>query len=95
MSLSLFILSHGRALTVGVRLSLHVLALTVNLLDQGILRVDLIDGREIHGADRSGKSDPYAVFTLNGQKVFKSQTKKKTLTPQWDENFTVSVVGQP
>lgn len=39
-----------------------------------------------------GKSDPYAVFTLNGQKVFKSQTKKKTLNPDWGEAFNISVV---
>lgn len=39
-----------------------------------------------------GKSDPFAVFTLNGQRVFKSQTKKKTLNPDWNEDFTVSVV---
>jgi len=39
-----------------------------------------------------GKSDPFAVFTLNGQKVFKSQTKKKTVSPDWNENFVVSVV---
>ena len=39
-----------------------------------------------------GKSDPFAVFTLNGQRVFKSQTKKKTLTPEWFEDFVVSVV---
>ncbi|KAK0198528.1 C2 domain-containing protein [Armillaria mellea] len=59
--------------------------------NQGIVRVDLIDGREIPAADRSGKSDPYAVFTLNEQRVFKSQTKKKTLNPEWNENFQVSV----
>jgi Ca2+-dependent lipid-binding protein len=59
--------------------------------NQGTLRIDLLDGREIHGVDRGGKSDPYAVFTLNGQKVFKSQTKKKTLTPEWNENFTCQV----
>lgn len=41
----------------------------------------------------AGKSDPFAVFTLNGQKVFKSQTKKKTLSPEWNENFTVQVVS--
>lgn len=40
----------------------------------------------------SGKSDPYTVFELNGQRVFKSQTKKKTLNPQWNEDFTVQVV---
>ncbi|KAK0208431.1 C2 domain-containing protein [Desarmillaria ectypa] len=56
--------------------------------NQGVLRVDLIDAREIPAADRS---DPYAVFTLNEQRVFKSQTKKKTLSPEWNENFQVSV----
>ncbi|KAF8168240.1 C2 domain-containing protein [Crassisporium funariophilum] len=59
--------------------------------NQGIVRVDLLDGREIRGVDRGGKSDPYAVFQLNGQKVFKSQTKKKTVTPEWNEHFEVSV----
>ncbi|KII93708.1 hypothetical protein PLICRDRAFT_131763 [Plicaturopsis crispa FD-325 SS-3] len=59
--------------------------------NQGVLRVDLLDGHGIRGVDRGGKSDPFAVFTLNGQKVFKSQTKKKTLTPDWQENFVVSV----
>lgn len=58
----------------------------------GTLRVDLIDGQEIRGVDRGGKSDPYVVFTFNGQKVHKSQTKKKTLTPEWNENFICPVV---
>lgn len=40
----------------------------------------------------SGKSDPYAVFSLNDNKVHKSQTKKKTLNPEWQENFVVNVV---
>ncbi|KAJ7071483.1 C2 domain-containing protein [Mycena amicta] len=59
--------------------------------NQGTLRVDLLDGSDIRGVDRSGKSDPFAVFSLDGSKVFKSQTKKKTLAPVWNENFTVSV----
>jgi Ca2+-dependent lipid-binding protein len=58
----------------------------------GHLRVELLDGNEIRGVDRGGKSDPYAVFTLNGQKVFKSSTKKKTLTPVWKEVFECDVV---
>ncbi len=40
---------------------------------------------------RAGKSDPFVVFTLNGEKVFKSQTKKKTLHPEWNETFSVQV----
>lgn len=39
-----------------------------------------------------GKSDPYAVFSLNGDKVYKSQVKKKTLSPEWNETFDVEVV---
>ncbi|KIJ45255.1 hypothetical protein M422DRAFT_207610 [Sphaerobolus stellatus SS14] len=59
--------------------------------NQGLLRVDLISGHDILAADRSGKSDPYAVFSFNNQKVFKSQTKKKTLNPEWDETFEFTV----
>jgi Ca2+-dependent lipid-binding protein len=62
-------------------------------LDQGTLRVELVDGRDIVAADRGGKSDPYAVFSLNGNKVYKSQTKKKTLSPEWNETFVVGVVS--
>ncbi|CAE6470842.1 unnamed protein product [Rhizoctonia solani] len=59
--------------------------------NMGVLHVELVDGREIHGADRSGKSDPFVVFNLNGSKVFKSQTKKKTLAPEWKESFDISI----
>jgi len=63
------------------------------IVDMGILRVDLLDGSDIRGVDRSGKSDPYAVFTLNGDRVYKSQIIKKTLAPQWNEDFLCNVVS--
>ncbi|OJA07635.1 hypothetical protein AZE42_01107 [Rhizopogon vesiculosus] len=59
--------------------------------NQGMLRVDLLAGKDLRAADRTGKSDPFAVFTLNGAKIFTSQTKKKTLDPAWSESFEVSV----
>ncbi|KDQ54885.1 hypothetical protein JAAARDRAFT_37997 [Jaapia argillacea MUCL 33604] len=59
--------------------------------NQGVLQVTLIDGYDIQGVDRGGKSDPFAVFTLNGQRAWKSQTKKKTLTPEWNETFSLQV----
>ncbi|KAG6814026.1 hypothetical protein H0H92_003876 [Tricholoma furcatifolium] len=62
--------------------------------DQGILRVELLDAAKLHAADRSGKSDPFAVFTLNGEKVFQSQVKKKTLTPEWNETFAINVTSR-
>jgi len=33
------------------------------------------------------------IFTLDGERVFKSQTKKKTIHPEWNETFAVTVVG--
>ncbi|WWD07266.1 hypothetical protein V865_005363 [Kwoniella europaea PYCC6329] len=59
--------------------------------NMGVLRVDVLSAKGLHGADRSGKSDPYIVFTLNGMKVFKSETKKKTLSPTWNESFEVMI----
>lgn len=60
-------------------------------LDMGILRVEVIGAKNIMAGDRSGKSDvgppsyclpdtdqqPYVTFNLNGNRVFKSETKKK------------------
>ncbi|GBE78423.1 Uncharacterized protein SCP_0113110 [Sparassis crispa] len=59
--------------------------------NQGSLSVELFDGRDIPAVDRGGKSDPFVVFSLNGQRIYKSQTKKKTLTPEWNERFEVAV----
>ena len=53
----------------------------------------LLSGHDIHAVDRGGKSDPFAVFTLNGERVCKSQTKKKTLNPEWHEDFMITVVS--
>ncbi|KAG8983790.1 hypothetical protein FRB95_008982 [Tulasnella sp. JGI-2019a] len=62
-----------------------------SILDMGVVRVELLDGKELPAADRSGKSDPFVVFTLNDTRVHKSQTIKKTLAPTWNETFTVMV----
>ena len=59
--------------------------------NMGELRVDLVEGKNLPAADRSGYSDPYCVFLLNTERVFKSKTVKKTLNPSFDEKFEVSV----
>lgn len=53
----------------------------------------LLTGHDLLAVDRGGKSDPYAIFTLNGERVFKSSVKKKTVHPEWHEDFSVSVVS--
>lgn len=62
---------------------------TVN--NQGILRVNVIGAKHLMAADRGGKSDPNITFMLNGKKVFKSETIKKTVHPTWNETFEVAV----
>ncbi|KAK4049600.1 Tricalbin-2 [Microbotryomycetes sp. JL201] len=57
----------------------------------GTLRVELVGARGLPAADRNGKADPYAIFHLNGSRIFKSETVKKTLAPTWNESFECQV----
>lgn len=59
--------------------------------NQGNLRVDVLDAADLPAADRSGYSDPYCKFNLNGKEVFKTKVQKKTLHPAWNEYFEVPV----
>ncbi|KAI9493901.1 C2 domain-containing protein [Zychaea mexicana] len=63
-----------------------------SLDNQGQLTVTLLDAKELMAADKSGTSDPYVVFTVNGERVHKSATIKKTINPAWkNETFTVPI----
>ncbi|KAI9778700.1 MAG: hypothetical protein M1839_007931 [Geoglossum umbratile] len=59
--------------------------------NMGTLRVSIRDGQDLPAADRSGKSDPYCKFELNGKDVYKTKTIKKTLNPVWNEDFEVPI----
>jgi Ca2+-dependent lipid-binding protein len=68
-----------------------VLDASESINNMGDLRVELVEGRNLPAADRSGYSDPYCVFQLNGERVFKSKTVKKTLNPTFDEKFDITI----
>ncbi|KAF8463160.1 C2 domain-containing protein [Kalaharituber pfeilii] len=59
--------------------------------NMGTLRVDVFDASNLKSADRNGKSDPFCIFELNDEKVFKSKVLKKTLHPAWNEFFDVKI----
>jgi hypothetical protein len=59
--------------------------------NSGTLRVDILDAADLPAADRSGYSDPYCKFKLNGKEVYKTKTQKKTLYPAWNEVFELQV----
>ncbi|KAH7342117.1 hypothetical protein B0J17DRAFT_715253 [Rhizoctonia solani] len=54
------------------------IGLDPNDVINSILRVELTDGRELRAADHNGKADPFAIFTLNGSRVFKSRRRRQT-----------------
>lgn len=68
-----------------------VLDASESINNMGDLKVDLVEGRNLPAADRTGYSDPYCVFILNGERVFKSKTVKKSLNPTFDEKFEVTI----
>ncbi|ORY88542.1 C2 domain-containing protein [Syncephalastrum racemosum] len=63
-----------------------------SLENQGNLTVTPIRAKDLKVADRSGMSDPFVVFHVDGVKVHKTEVYKKDLNPTFkDEVFTVPV----
>ncbi|ODQ80179.1 hypothetical protein BABINDRAFT_171199 [Babjeviella inositovora NRRL Y-12698] len=64
-----------------------------SIANSGHLKIQLVDAEGLPSADRNGYSDPYVELYLNNTKneFFKSKTKKKTLSPVWNEETQISV----
>ncbi|KAI8992390.1 hypothetical protein BDB01DRAFT_882480 [Pilobolus umbonatus] len=66
-----------------------------SLENQGYLTVTLLSAKDLRGVDKSGTSDPFVRFTINGEMVYKSAVIKKTLTPVWNnEKFEVPIASR-
>ncbi|KAI9488020.1 C2 domain-containing protein [Zychaea mexicana] len=75
-----------------IPMSSFILSPDESIDNQGTLTASLIRGVDLKAADKSGTSDPYVVFTVNGDRVHKSGVVKKTLNPVWkNEQFTVPI----
>jgi len=55
------------------------------------LLVKIIEAKNLVSTDSSGKADAYIVVKINGVEKGRTKVKKKTLTPQWNETFTVDI----
>ncbi|XP_037538806.1 multiple C2 and transmembrane domain-containing protein 2 [Nematolebias whitei] len=60
-----------------------------NPLQRYLLIINLKEGRNLVIRDkRSGTSDPYVKFKLEGKQFYKSKTVHKNLNPRWNESFS-------
>eukprot|EP00958_Prasinococcus_capsulatus_P024999 scaffold4066_cov417-Prasinococcus_capsulatus_cf.AAC.3 len=51
------------------------------------LRVYIQRARDLMAADMDGTSDPYLVATLAGQQTWKTKLKRRTLNPEYNQEF--------
>ncbi|XP_036417637.1 multiple C2 and transmembrane domain-containing protein 2 [Colossoma macropomum] len=58
---------------------------------QYLLTINLKEGRNLVIRDRSGTSDPYVKFKLDGKTVYKSKVMYRNLNPLWNESFSFTV----
>ena len=58
--------------------------------EPAMLSVKVIAGRNLAPKDSNGTSDPFCVFKYEKQK-FTTAVQKKTLNPEWDEQFVFQV----
>lgn len=67
-----------------------------SLENQGNLTVAVVKANNLVSADRNGTSDPFIRFYVDEQRVYKTETYKKTLNPVFnkDETFTVPIVNR-
>lgn len=67
-----------------------------SLENQGNLTVTVVKATNLTAADRGGTSDPFVRFYVDEQRVFKTETYKKTLNPVFnkDETFTVPIINR-
>jgi hypothetical protein len=86
---------HGRKTLITVKAKFIPLKMKLDqsesMLNMGRLKIDVIDGANLPAADRNNFSDPYCRFLLNGRDIYKTDTKKKTLNPVYNETFETIV----
>ncbi|KTF96626.1 hypothetical protein cypCar_00003520, partial [Cyprinus carpio] len=58
---------------------------------QHLLTINLKEGRNLVIRDRSGTSDPFIKFKLDGKNIYKSKVVNKNLNPIWNELFSFPI----
>ncbi|OBA22123.1 tricalbin [Metschnikowia bicuspidata var. bicuspidata NRRL YB-4993] len=55
------------------------------VLDVGLLTLDILAGENLPSADSNGKSDPFVVVKLDGVEIHRTDKRRRTLDPLWND----------
>ncbi|WBW70554.1 tricalbin, C2 domain protein (phospholipid binding) ER-plasma membrane tethering protein Tcb3 [Schizosaccharomyces osmophilus] len=59
--------------------------------NMGKMTVDVLNATDLASADSNGKSDPFVIFELQDEEVFRTKIIKKNLNPVFNEGFEVEL----
>lgn len=64
------------------------------VLDVGHVKLDLVGAEHLAAADKNGKSDPFCMVKLNGVEIHRTDKKRKTLDPTWDDSVDFPMLSR-
>ncbi|EXX74104.1 hypothetical protein RhiirA5_457000 [Rhizophagus irregularis] len=63
-------------------------------MTKGILRVTIVEARDLKDKDIIGKSDPYVKLILDKHNIQSTKHKSNNLNPTYNEQFIFNINGQ-
>lgn len=64
------------------------------ILDVGHMKLDILSAENLQALDSNGKSDPFVALKLDGIQIFKTDKKRKTLDPSWNEGVEFPLLSR-
>lgn len=64
------------------------------VLDVGHVKLDILSAEGLKSVDSNGKSDPMCVIKLEGVEIFRTDKKRRTLDPIWNEAFEFPMLSR-
>ncbi|ODV80777.1 putative bud/polarization protein [Suhomyces tanzawaensis NRRL Y-17324] len=64
------------------------------ILDVGHMKLDILSAENLKSVDSNGKSDPLVVVKLDGVEIYKTDKKRKTLDPIWNEAVDFPLISR-
>lgn len=64
------------------------------ILDVGKFKLDILSAEGLKSVDSNGKSDPFLSVKLDGVEIYKTDKKRKTLDPVWNESVDIPLMSR-